>query len=69
MKVNSNNPKEIHALIRRIWCKWIQYKEREQELRELQLEQKISKADKADDKKGCSHKEDEIYRTNKENAS
>ena len=51
LKNNSNDPKELNALINYAWTKWKTYKEQEHVRQELQIEHMIQDADKADDKK------------------
>ena len=51
LKNNSNDPKELNALINCTWTKWKTYKEQEHVHQELQIEHMIQDADKADDNK------------------
>ena len=44
LKTNySNDPKEIHTLINRMWGEWRMYKKQEYQKREIQLENMCSK--------------------------
>ena len=46
--MNINNPKKIHTLIKRPWGEWRNYKKKQYEEREQELENLLTEANKSD---------------------